>query len=187
MIRLTRRAVLSAASVLAIASVLPLAAQVSRDCNETTLPGAAREVLKAKFPSWRPKQVSDLDEDDRELWLKAHDKECPGIATGHFERADKSAYAVLLVPKANPTSGYELIVLNAPQGRGYIARVLDQAKGQTYSGLVISALAPGKYSNFEDTQSVVLKLDGIHLEWIEKGAHLFYWSGGRYHKLQISD
>jgi hypothetical protein len=25
------------------------------------------------------------------------------------------------------------------------------------------------------------------LEWIEKGAQLFYWSGGRFHKLQVSD
>jgi len=45
--------------------------------------------LNAKFSEWRPKQVSDADADDQQLWLTAvRGKECPGIAVGHFETAE---------------------------------------------------------------------------------------------------
>jgi hypothetical protein len=172
--------------MVAVGWALPLTAQVADGCDEMKLPDAVSHVLKEKFPSWRPKQISDLDTDDQQLWKKAHDKQCPGIAEGHFERLGQTAYAVLLVPDAKPTSGYKLVVLTK-SGSGYAARVLDQADGQTYSGLVISSAAPGKFSDFENTKSVQLKLDSIYLEWIEKGAQLFYWAGTRYHKLQVSD
>lgn len=177
----------AAASVLVIACLLPLAAQVSVDCSEPKLPDAATKLLKTQFPSWRPKQVSDLDEDNRGLWSKAHDRQCPGIAVGRFERADKSDYALLLVPNVNPGSGYKLILLGTSRTGDYTVRVVDHAEGPTYSGLVISTLPPGKYSDFGGRKSVRIKLDSIHLEWIEKGAQLFYWSASRYHKLQISD
>jgi hypothetical protein len=187
-IRLTRLALFAAASVFTAAWLLPLAAQGSDSCPKATLPSAASELLKTTFPSWRPKQLSDLDADDRQLWLKAHDELCPGVAVGHFKSADETGYALLLVPSAKPTGGYKLIVLSRSQsGQGYTANVLDQAEGQTYSGLVISTAAPGRFSDFESTKSVQLKLDSIYLEWIEKGAQLFYWSRGRYHKLQVSD
>jgi hypothetical protein len=52
---------------------------------------------------------------------------------------------------------------------------------------VISIAPPGKYSDFEGVKSVEVKLNGIYVVWLEKGAQLFYWSGGRYHRLQISD
>jgi hypothetical protein len=187
--RLTKLALF--AVVLSIPTVswpLWLTAQVADGCDAVKLPDSARQVLKEKFPSWRPKQVFDLGADDQDLWLKAHDRECPGIAAGHFERMNQPAYAVLLVPEAKPTGGYKLVVLAESQtGSHYAARVLDQAEGPTYSGLVISAAAPGKFSDFESTKSVQVKLDSIYLEWIEKGAQLFYWSGGRFHKLQVSD
>jgi hypothetical protein len=187
-IRLKRFVLLAAVSVLTAAWLLPLAARASADCSATVLPSAASELLKVKFPSWRPKQLSDLDPDDRQLWLKAHDKQCPGVAVGHFENAEETGYAVLLVPGEKPTGGYKLVVLSTSKsGQGYTANILDQAEGETYSGLVMSVAGPGKFSDFESTKSVQLKLDSIYLEWIEKGAQLFYWSGGRYRKLQVSD
>jgi hypothetical protein len=157
------------------------------DCG-ASLPGPVSELLASKFPEWRPKQLSDLESDDRELWLKAHPHECPGIADGHFEVAGKVSYAALLVPKSEPTGGYKLVVFSkGPTGDAYAWKLLDHADGQTYSGLVISKAKPGKYSDFEGTKSIQTKLDGVYVEWIEKGADLYYWSAGRYHKLRVSD
>lgn len=186
-IQLTKLSFLAAVlSMIAIIWDLPSLAQV--DCGEANLPAVVGQALKEKFPSWRPKQVSDLGEDDQRLWLKAHDRQCPGIAVGHFARIEQLAYAVLLVPDTKPTGGYKLVLLSKSQtGSRYDARVLDQADGETYSGLVISSAGPGRFSDFENTKSVHVKLDSIYLEWIEKGAQLFYWSGGRFHKLQVSD
>jgi hypothetical protein len=74
-----------------------------------------------------------------------------------------------------------------PTGDAYAWRLLDHADGETYSGMVISKAEPGKYSDVEGTKSIQTKLDGVYLEWMEKGAVLYYWSAGRYHRLRVSD
>ena len=170
----------------------PLVAGTSKapdanDCS-STLPVPVNELLMSKFPVWRPKQLSDLESDDRQLWLNAHPYECPGIAAGHFESAERLSYVVLLVPKREPTGGYKLVVLSKRQtGDTFTCKLLDHADEQSYSGLVISKARPGKYSDWENTKSIRLKLDGVYVEWIEKGADLYYWSAARYHKLRVSD
>jgi hypothetical protein len=129
-----------------------------------------------------------LEGDDRQLWLKAHPTDCPGIAVGHFESPDQLAYAVLLVPKTKSAGGYKIVVISSPQsGSAYASKLLDQEQGQGSDGLVVSVAAPGQYSDFENTKSAKLRLDSIYVEWIEKAAILYYWSAGRYHKLQTSD
>jgi hypothetical protein len=152
------------------------------------LPAQVSELLSSKFPGWRPKQLTDLESDDRQLWLKAHPRECPGIAAGHFESADRFSYVVLLVRKEEPTGGYKLVVLSKIRiSDAYTWNLLDHADGQTYAGLVISKAQPGKYSDWENTKSIRIKFDGVYVEWIEKGADLYYWSAGRYQKLRVSD
>ena len=131
--------------------------------------------------------MSDLGADDKHLWVRAHPKECPGIAIGHFEKPDRLAYAVLLVPKSELNDGYKIIVLSKlATGDAYAVRLLDQADGQS-SGLVISKAPRGSYSAFENTTSVRLKLDAVNVEWIEKAGVLYYWSGGKYRNIQTSD
>ncbi len=107
---------------------------------------------------------------------------------GHFETADEFSYAILLVPKSNPGGGHKVVVVSkgAPKS-AYTWKLLDHAEGQTYSGLVISKATPGKYSDWENTKSIRLKLDGIQVEWMEKGAVLYFWSEGRYRKIRVSD
>ena len=153
------------------------------------LPAPINEQLRAKFPLWRPKQLSDMDNGDQQLWLKGpNGKQCPGIVIGHFENADDLSYAVLLVPQSNPRGGHKIVVFSkGPTKDVYSVRLLDHAEGQTYSGLVISKAEPGKYADWENTKSIQIKLDGLNVEWMEQGAQLYYWSNGRYHKLQTSD
>jgi len=42
-------------------------------------------------------------------------------------------------------------------------------------------------SDFGDTKSVHLKVDGINVEWLEKSSVLYYWSNGKYQTIQTSD
>jgi len=146
-------------------------------------------LLKVKFPQWRPKQLSDMGADDQQLWLNGpNEKESPGIAIGHFEFPDELSYAVLLVRKSDPSGGYKLLVFSkGPTKDAFTWKLLDHAEGQTCSCLVISKTEPGKYSDWENKRSVQLKLDGIQVEWMEKGAQLYYWSESRYRTLQVSD
>lgn len=146
-------------------------------------------MLDEKYPDWRIKSLSDLIADDQALWAKAHARDCPGIAIGHFEESDRLAYAVLVVPKAKLRHGYKIIILKESASENdYAARILDQADGE-YSGssLVISRIPRGKYSDFAGTAQVQVKLDAILVEWIEKASVLYYWANGKYRKIQVSD
>jgi hypothetical protein len=178
----------AAAFVLAIARMS--AAQVHDPCQSVVLPVSAQSLIATKLPEWRTKQVSDLSSDDQQLWMKAHPKECPGVASGHFETPDELSYALVLVPKSDASSSYKVIVLSkAASADAYSLRVLDHAEGrlQAGTGPVISRLRPGTYPDFERTKSVRMTLDSINVEWIESAAVVYYWSNGRYRTLQTED
>ena len=168
----------------------PISSGQGKDaCRISSLPSGSRVLLDRQYGDWRPKRVSDLGPDDKQLWLKAHPKDCPGIAIGHFEKPDQLAYAVLLVPKLQSSHGYRIVVLSkVATDDSYAAKVLDQGDTQdSDSGMVISATPRGSYSDFERTKSVQVKLDAVNVEWIEKGAVLYYWAHGKYRTLQTSD
>jgi hypothetical protein len=172
---------------MALISAPSVWAQNSDPCADSNLPSPVIELIKTKFQGWRPKQIPDLDADNRKLWLKPHRNDCPGIAFGHFETPDRLTYAVLLVPQSNPSGGYKVLVFNRMLSRNaYVWKLLDHADA-AYSGLVIETAPPGHYEDYEDARiSVTTKLEGFYTEWIEKGAILYYWLAGRYKTVRVS-
>src|SRR5947207_6647418 len=92
-----------------VAMPLPALAQESR-AYSTAPPRSLLDQMHAKFPGWRPEEVSDLGTDDHQLWLEAHPKECPGIAVGHFKDPSAVSYALLLLRESNPAGGYKLLL-----------------------------------------------------------------------------
>jgi hypothetical protein len=177
-----------AVGMLALISTRSARAQNSDPCAESNLPSPVVELIRTKFSGWRPKQIPDLDPDNRQLWLKPHRNDCPGIAVGHFQSPDRLSYAVFLVPQSDPSGDYKLLVFNkGPSGDAYVWKVLGQARATTYSGTVIEIAPPGHYEDYEDARiSVTTTLDGFYLELIEKGAILYYWSAGRYKTVRVS-
>jgi hypothetical protein len=178
---------LVAACILAIAPIS--LAQVHDPCQNAILPANAQLLIAGKFPDWRTKLLSDLSSDDQQLWMKAHPKECPGIASGHFAGPDSTAYALVLVPKADANGGYKVVVLTkAASADAYSVRILDHVENSLRgTGLVISRLRPGTYPDFERTTSMRTNLDSINVEWIESAAVVYYWQNGRYRTLQTAD
>ena len=179
---------LSLLAVMVLASCL--LAQPQGRCGTNALPPDVSQLIASKFPNWRIKLPSDLVAYDQELWAKAHPRECPGIAIGHFDAPERTAYGVLLVPKSGAETGFKIVVLSKSAATDmYSVRLLNHAERQagSSSGLVISRVPPGKYAGFDETQSARLKLDGIEGEWIEKSSILYFWKNGRYRELQTSD
>jgi len=186
--RLTKVALLTLVNLIALIPGSLLAEQTSASCSENTLPAPLSALLKSRFAAWRPKQISDLDSYDQQLWRKAHPKQCPGIAVGHFERVDQIAYAILLVPKEKSAGGYKIVVFDpSPSGDGYTSKLLDHAVSEAAPQLVIATVPPGKHSDFEDAKSITTRQDSVLVDWIEGAAVLYYWSGGRYRTLQAAD
>ncbi len=110
---------------------------VATGCG-TVLPVPVHELLTSQFPDSRPRKLSDLESYDQKLWLKSHPRDCPGIATGHYQSGDELSYAVLLVPKSTSTNGYQLIVVTKNSAQGaYSWKMLNSAKGQANSGIVV--------------------------------------------------
>lgn len=166
-----------------------LLAQSQDNCSEKALPPQARLLIHKKFPGWRIKLPTDLDDVDKRDWDQYHPKECPGLAIGHFEAPDITGYGLLLIPITAPEGGSKIVVLGKTANTdGYSVKVLayDEQQGAS-SGLVISKARPGKYTGFDTTQSVRLKLDGIEAEWIEKSSVLYFWRNGKYRTLPTSD
>ncbi len=151
------------------------------------LPKPVLKLIATKFPGWRAKQLSDLDQDARQVWALSHPHECPGVAEGHFENADRLSFAVFLVPQSDPVGGFKLIAFEKGAGTdAYGWELIDESNARTYSGAVISKSPPGKYSQVDATSSVTTTLDGVRFGLIDKGAVLYYWSDGRFQKLVLS-
>jgi hypothetical protein len=174
------------ALILCISVATPVVAQ-SAKCTIRELPKGIADVIISKYAGWIPEQISDLGPDDQALWVKAHGNLCPSIASGHFQSNDWVTYAVLLLKKDQPRLGYKFLLFNEnPSGR-FMSILLDQAEGKNAGQPVISRVPPGEYSDPENGQSVKTKLDSVLIEWIEAAAQLYYWSGSKYHKLQVQD
>ena len=152
------------------------------------LPSDAKLAIRQRFPTGRPKVLSDLDGYDKKLWLETHPKECPGIAVGHFERPDQIAYAVLLIPKSGHDANNKIIILSKAANQ-YAIRMLNHSEGNPDSdwGLIISKEPAGTYSDMGGTKRVRLKLDSVNVEYLEKSSILYYWSQGKYLSIQTSD
>ena len=171
--------------LLTLVTLVPLSLAQSHSC---ILPPQASHVIEQKFPGWRAKDLSDLDEDDRKVLHAENAKACAGIAVGHFESVASIAYAILLIRKSAAEVGFKVIVLSR-LGEGNVVRMIqhsDTEDGRGY-GLVISREPPGKKLGFDTSKAVRLKLDGVNVEYLEKSSVLYYWSNGRYRSLVTSD
>lgn len=172
--------------ILNISVSAPAFAQ-SRNCTIQDLPKGIADIIGSKYAGWRPEQISDLEPDDHELWVKAHGKLCPGIASGHFEGNGRDTYAVLLLKKDPARLGYKFVLFNENRSGTFESILLDRAEGKNAGKPVIYRVPPGEYSDPETGKSVKTKLHSVILEWIEAAAQLYYWSGSKYHKLQVQD
>ncbi len=170
-----------------VLALAPASMASADPCARIHLPFEVDQVLRQQFRNWRPKLLSDLSSDDQRVWSQDHPRACPGIASGHFEAADRIDYAILLIPKSTSALGSKIIVVSQVAQR-YAVRLLAQDQGTgPDSGLVISKQPAGPYRDFEGGQTVHLKLDGVEIEWLEKSSTLYYWSRGRYRSIATSD
>src|SRR5436190_6037043 len=99
----------------------------SAECT-ANLPPQILKLLQANYSQWRIQTLSDLSPAARRSWdYKKYWKpnECPGVAIGQFE-ARETSYALLIVPKEHPDSGYKLLAFARAKNTGdYKERVLE--------------------------------------------------------------
>ena len=162
---------------------------LSKDpCENTVIPKEVLQLVTDRFPSWHVLRFSDLYPDRQEDWLRSQYREqCPGIAAGHFETKASLSHAMLLIPNDKTKNSFRLVVVHSKHGRLDLKVLIDApCHNCRWHDEVVYRLPPGKYEDFYQEKTIVLTNEGFQWE-TSKGAWLFYWKKGQYHKIITSD
>jgi hypothetical protein len=144
-----------------------------------------REHLLREYPDWKLVGVGDLLPHHRELWAGEHAKECPGLVLGRFEPTGKWLAAALIVPSSANDQRAKLILIKE-NNRKYYFKILADI-GQRGPTPVLFKSPAGKYKSWDGSLTVRTRYPVISLVSYESSATVFYWAGGKFHQLQVSD
>jgi len=151
------------------------------------LPEQARQVIETQYTGWRILVVSDLNKDDQEIWSRTHRGQCPGITSGRFVSSSKADYAVLLINKQSTPRETRVIVIRSNASSAYEAMTI-YSNNKVTNYPVIHTSKSGKYHDFHDRKKFVqIDSDVLIYEHIESRALAFYYKGGKFVRLVISD
>ncbi len=174
--------------ILLLAPALASGEPRSPNCGPAGLPADVARSIIAGFPGWRIKRQEEFDPYEQTLWTKSKGSECPGIAAGHFVHSKATDFAVLLVPGIPDRRGYKVVVFAKPNGTPAVTpTVIEDDKDESSARVVIYRVPPGRYEEPENTRRVRIRRDGIVVEAMEAGASLYFWRGGRFEQLIISE
>ncbi len=185
----TRRHILAVIPlVIFLSAALCPQARAADPCDLSVLPQELQTKLARNYSDWQPERLENLSKYYRRFWLKDHPNDCPGIAIGHFESKSELSYALFLVPRGDRKQpGASIVVFSRTAPTipfvSHLVFKWDTGNFYDHSDLVISKVAEGEYGD----PKVVIDLDGVLYEAMEKASSLYYWKNGHYHVLSISD
>ena len=170
-------------------------AKAADPCDPSALPQELQAKLAKEYPDWQPQSLESLDKFSRAYWIKAHPKECPGIAIGHFESKTELSYALFLVSRlGRKQQGASIVVFSRTQSSSafvpHVVRKWDTGNSFAFPDLVVSKVPPGEYEGYAESDEapmVSIHLDGLLYEAIGKASNLYYWKDGGYQGIPISD
>jgi len=162
-------------------------ARAANPCDISVLPKEIQTTLEKSYPDWQPERLENLSQYCRRFWLKDHPNDCPGIAIGHFESKSELSYALFLVPRPDRKQPGASIVVFSRTGPtipfvSHLVFKWDVGNFYGHSDLVISKIAAGRYGD----PQVLIDLDGVLYEAMEKASSLYYWKNRQYHVLSVS-
>jgi hypothetical protein len=154
-------------------------------CNSSALPSDITKHIKNEFSSWKIQEPTDLSPRARGRWEAEKPLECPGIAAGRFEGANRLSYAVLLVPVGHADGGYRFLIFSRKSSQpSYEVTVVEQWDGGGAANYFIHRV---RISKFFDAQSrkrfQAQTIEGIlFADSAEKEYEIdvYFWSNGSY-------
>lgn len=156
-------------------------------CDSSRQPAEVMKFLESKYPAWKMETLADLGESYKKMWLKKHQEDCPGFASGQFHGMGKDeSYVVLLLPRDSKSHGFKLIVLTKTISGAFSAGVLESSTESTTTPVVVSRVAPGKYFDAARWKDIQTDTDLIFVEQLEVAGRLYYWRQGRFARITTS-
>jgi len=163
-----------------LALVQGAAAQSSNDACD--LPKDLQSIVEGKYPGTKIVTISDLNEDDKQLFEKEHAGACPGLANVDFYGDGKPTLALALTTGTQASRKTKLVLAHN-SGAAWKTVSLDSADGPAP---VVWSDKPGEYKSvyqhkIRATRPVIVFCG--YSSW----AVLYAWTGNRTAKLWLRD
>lgn len=155
-------------------------------CDGSSLPVEARTLLSSRFPEFRLVTPGDLGPDEFEEWHPNNQNRCPGYLHGTFG-VSLAGYAISLIQRASPTETNQMLVFLRHDGHGYSVHVLSPSSQVVAHTLVVSLGAPGEYHPVEGGRTLTTRWPVILYEAIDAGIEGYYYAGGSWHSVLLSN
>lgn len=156
------------------------AAQSQAGC---ILPDGLRLVIASKHPNAHVVSLSDLNQNDQELFKREHGSSCPGLTRVDFYGDGQPTFALVLLGP-NGAKRSELIVAHEVKNQWHTLSV-DTADASTVP--VVWSEKPGKYNDVYEQKTLNASRPVIVLCEYESWAILYAWTGNKVEKIWISD
>jgi len=150
--------------------------------DQCSFPPSLRDEITQKYPGTRIVSLSDLSEDDRELFQKEHADSCPGLVKVDFYGDGKPTLALALTTKSEAGPKTKLVLAHQV-GTNWKVAILDKADGPVP---VVWSDKPGEYKGvyqhkIRATRPVIVFCG--YSSW----AVLYAWTNNRIAKLWLQD
>lgn len=145
-------------------------------------PKDLQSAVEGKYPGTKIVTLSDLNENDKQLFQKEHADSCPGLAKVDFYGDGKPTFALALTTKNKATFTTKLVLAHQV-GTNWKVSILDKADGPVP---VIWSDKPGEYKGVYQhkvraTRPVIVFCG--YSSW----AVLYAWTNDRIAKLWLRD
>jgi hypothetical protein len=159
-------------------------------CSSDALPVAIQGQLKTDFASWKIQEAKDLSSSARKRWESMKVRECPGIAFGEFETANK-AYAVLLVPVDHPDTAYRFVVFSANEGQPFHRLLVEKLEGAGAANYFIHRVPIADFFSEVWKRKLHVNAKGgillVDAGTTEYETDVYFWSEGRYQHQPVDE
>ncbi|GLQ87714.1 hypothetical protein [Dyella flagellata] len=159
-----------------------LAVRLAHAVAQCTVPEVQAE-LQRSYSGWQVVSLEDLRAEDRDLWIKQHGTDCPGIFKAKLKSKAYKSYAVTIFKRDHELQ-QALLILNDGQGIHSIS-ILSGPQEVAYLS-VVSKAPPGKYVDVTG-KKIAVSLDSVLYEAIEAGSTLYYFRNGRFSSITVSE
>jgi hypothetical protein len=135
----------------------------------------------------RAVNLTDLPNDDQDLWKRGHAESCPGIAAGKIASGDRYAYAVALLKNDADGKLLEQFVVWLWAGDHFSAVVLVRPTEVVGGPFVVWRVPPGRSAGVDRRRPVSIAHDSFIYEKMEAIATQFYYVNGKFRTIQTAE
>jgi hypothetical protein len=162
--------------------VLMHSAAAQSPVHPCDLPKELNTVIEAKYPGAKVVNLSDLNEDDKKLFLADHAGSCPGLVAVDFYGDGKPTFALALATRESVGFNTKLVVAHR-FAADWKTVVLDNTGGPAP---VVWSEEPGEYEGVYGSK-ILARRPVVLFVGYASWAVLYAWDGQKIKHIQIRD